>query len=219
MLPGSLDQGNRNMAVSARLSRALPISATNSSAVGCSLQPHADRHRSSLTPQNCGFPPSVSSHQHKQDARGTRHAAAPPLPEDWMSVLRVLVIDDSLVIRGIFERMLATNRDIQLVGLASDIDQARDLVETCLPDIITLDLAMPGIGGLGFLDELASQRHAPIVVISGSTVLGSAIGQDAIARGASACFDKAKLVSDAPQLLRLLKKTVEKAKKEREKAH
>ena len=75
------------------------------------------------------------------------------------------------------------------------------------PNIITLDLMMPGIGGLAFLDELAHRAHCPIVVVSSTTKPGTPAETEALARGADACFDKAKIISSAPAFFALLKKT------------
>ena len=66
---------------------------------------------------------------------------------------------------------------------------------------------MPGIGGIAFLDEIADQRHPPIVVVSSSTEQGSAATIEALEHGADACFDKRKIVSEAAEFMKLIKKT------------
>jgi two-component system chemotaxis response regulator CheB len=70
---------------------------------------------------------------------------------------------------------------------------------------------MPGIDGMHFLDELRDERHAPIVVLSSSTRDGAPETERAISHGAHACFDKAKLVSDAGMFLRVLKTAVKRS--------
>ena len=119
----------------------------------------------------------------------------------------VLIIDDSLTVRAIIEQMLAGDQELQVVGSASDVATARALILEHMPRVITLDLAMPGMDGLSFLDELGEGAHAPVLVISSLTRHGSDSANEAIARGAVACFDKAHLVSHAKDFRRLLKKS------------
>ena len=119
----------------------------------------------------------------------------------------VLIIDDSLTVRAIIEEMLAGDGDLTVVGSASDVDTARAMIDRHRPRVITLDLSMPGMDGLSFLDELAASPHAPVLVVSSHTRHGSDTEHDAIARGAVACFDKARLVSHAKDFRRLLKKS------------
>jgi two-component system chemotaxis response regulator CheB len=123
-----------------------------------------------------------------------------------MARYEILIVDDSLTIRGILEHVLGADPDCRVVGVASDVEMARKLIKDEAPNIITLDLAMPGIDGLSFLDELSQHHHAPVVVISSSTTTGDAISKEAMARGAAACFDKARVVSDTRRLLALLKR-------------
>jgi len=124
----------------------------------------------------------------------------------------VLVIDDSLTIRGIIESVLEKDGAWELIGPASDIEHARTLIRDRRPDVITLDLAMPGTGGLAFLDELQGSDHPPVVVVSSSTRDDSAESAEAKRKGAFACFDKARLVAEAPKLMRVFHKAAEKAR-------
>ncbi len=128
-----------------------------------------------------------------------------------MDCLRVLVIDDSLTIRAMIEQIVENEPGGRVVGTAADVPAARRMLVDLLPNVITLDLAMPGIDGMQFLDELRDERHAPIVVLSSSTRDGAPETERAIAHGANACFDKAKLVSDARTFLRVLKTAVKRS--------
>lgn len=119
----------------------------------------------------------------------------------------VLIIDDSLTVRAIIEEMLSEDRDLRVIGSAADVDTARILIERYRPSVITLDLAMPGIDGMSFLDELAAIPHAPVLVVSSHTPDHSDMAHQAIARGAAACFDKAHLVSHAKDFRRALRKS------------
>jgi chemotaxis response regulator CheB len=119
----------------------------------------------------------------------------------------VLIIDDSLTVRAIIEEMLSGDPHLRVIGSASDVETARLLIERYRPSVITLDLAMPGIDGMSFLDELAAIPHAPVLVVSSHTPDDSDTAHQAIARGAVACFDKAHLVSHAKDFRRALRKS------------
>lgn len=126
-----------------------------------------------------------------------------------MRTIRVLVIDDSLTIRGILESILESHPDHLLVDLASDVEQAKAYLRQHKPDVITLDLALPGINGMQFLEELALGPHAPVVVVSSSTQPDSETAEAALKAGAFACFDKARLVQEAPRLVKVLHKAAD----------
>lgn len=131
-----------------------------------------------------------------------------------MRTVRVLVIDDSLTIRGILESILGRHKDIQIVGLASDVEEAKHYLEERQPDVITLDLALPGINGMEFLEELAAGPHAPVLVVSSSTQEKSEQAKAAIKAGAFACFDKRHLVQDAPRFVKVLHRAADERLKE-----
>lgn len=126
-----------------------------------------------------------------------------------MRTVRVLVIDDSLTIRGILESILERGADIQIVGLASDVDEAKQYLKERQPDVITLDLALPGIDGMDFLAELAKGPHAPVLVVSSSTQDKSEKALAAVKAGAFACFDKARLVQDSTRFMKVLHKAAD----------
>lgn len=121
-------------------------------------------------------------------------------------MIKVLIVDDSLTIRAMMEQVISQDAECEVVGIAADVETARALMRGTRPDVITLDLAMPGIDGLHFLDELADRRHAPVMVVSSATKDGTVAADEAIAHGADACFDKAKVISDVQRFIRLLKK-------------
>jgi len=131
-----------------------------------------------------------------------------------MRTVRVLVIDDSLIIRGIVESILERHNDIHIVGLASDVNEAKQHLKDRQPDVITLDLALPGIDGMDFLKELAEGTHPPVLVVSSSTSDKSEKAKAAIAAGAFACFDKARLVQEAPRFVKVLRKAADERLKE-----
>lgn len=126
-----------------------------------------------------------------------------------MRIVRVLVIDDSLTIRAILESILGRHADFQIVGLANDVEEAKVFLAERQPDVITLDLALPGMNGMEFLEELAAGPHPPVVVVSSSTQTKSEKAAAAIKSGAVACFDKARLVQDANRFVKVLRRVAE----------
>jgi chemotaxis response regulator CheB len=123
--------------------------------------------------------------------------------------MRLLVVDDSATIRAIVEQIVEGDPDCHIVGVAGDVDTARRLVEQLRPNLITLDLNLPGTPGLEFLNELGERlNQLAVVVLSSSTAAESPAVRLAMARGASACFDKNRVVSHASDFLRLLRKTL-----------
>src|SRR5215813_11774406 len=81
-------------------------------------------------------------------------------------ILRALVVDDSAYVRKVIKQMLGRSPFIDVVGVARDGEEALTLVDQLRPDVVTLDLIMPGMGGLGFIREQMAKRPLPIVVVS-----------------------------------------------------
>jgi two-component system chemotaxis response regulator CheB len=80
--------------------------------------------------------------------------------------IRVLVVDDSAFLRKVVSQMLARSPRVEVVATARDGEEALELVERLKPDVVTLDLMMPGMGGVGFLREQMRRRPLPVVVCS-----------------------------------------------------
>ncbi len=87
--------------------------------------------------------------------------------------IKVLVVDDSALIRSLLSEIIRADPQLQLVGAASDAFVARDLIKKHAPDVITLDVEMPRMDGLTFLDKLMRGRPTPVVMISSLTEQGS----------------------------------------------
>ncbi len=81
-------------------------------------------------------------------------------------VVRVLVVDDSAYVRKVIKQMLSRSPFVEVVGTARDGEEALELVQSLKPDVVTLDLIMPGMGGLGFLRTQMSRNRLPVVVVS-----------------------------------------------------
>ena len=82
---------------------------------------------------------------------------------------RVLIVDDSAIVRSILERELAKFPDIEIVGTASDPYRARDKILSLKPDIMTLDIEMPRMDGLTFLQKLSRYFPLPVIIVSSVT--------------------------------------------------
>ena len=80
--------------------------------------------------------------------------------------IRVLIIDDSALIRQLLSELLGTDPDIEVVGTAPDPIIARERIKALNPDVITLDIEMPKMDGLTFLEKIMSLRPTPVVVVS-----------------------------------------------------
>ncbi|WP_108398180.1 protein-glutamate methylesterase/protein-glutamine glutaminase [Devosia submarina] len=87
--------------------------------------------------------------------------------------IKVLVVDDSALIREVLTRMLMRDGDIQVVGTATDPIEAREKIKTLNPDVVTLDIEMPNMNGLQFLDKLMRLRPTPVIMVSTLTKKGA----------------------------------------------
>ena len=87
--------------------------------------------------------------------------------------IKVLVVDDSALIRSLLGEIIRQEPGMQLVGSAADAFIAKDMVMALEPDVITLDIEMPKIDGLTFLDRLMKARPTPVLMISTLTEKGA----------------------------------------------
>lgn len=87
--------------------------------------------------------------------------------------IKVLVVDDSALIREVLTRMLSRDGDIDVVGTATDPIDAREKIKALNPDVVTLDIEMPNMNGLQFLDRLMRLRPTPVVMVSTLTKKGA----------------------------------------------
>lgn len=104
--------------------------------------------------------------------------------------IRVLIVDDSPTMRAILRRQLAKEPDIEVVGTANDALEGRQLIKELNPDVVTLDIEMPGMNGLTFLEKIMTLRPMPVIIVSGHTSKGCDISARALAIGAIDCYSK-----------------------------
>uniref|UniRef100_A0A7C3MGS9 Protein-glutamate methylesterase/protein-glutamine glutaminase n=1 Tax=Dictyoglomus thermophilum TaxID=14 RepID=A0A7C3MGS9_DICTH len=81
-------------------------------------------------------------------------------------IIRVLVVDDSAFVRKVLTNILSKSPFIEVVGTARDGEEALEKVEELKPDVVTLDLIMPRLDGIGFLKEQMKRRPLPVVIVS-----------------------------------------------------
>ena len=99
-------------------------------------------------------------------------------------MVRVLVVDDSALVRNILSQGLALDPGIEVVGTASDPYIARDKIIELQPDVLTLDVEMPRMDGVAFLRKLMPQYPIPVVMVSSLTQRGKQITMEALDAGA-----------------------------------
>jgi two-component system chemotaxis response regulator CheB len=98
--------------------------------------------------------------------------------------IKVLIVDDSAVVRKILSRELAQHKDIEVVGTAPDPYAARDKIVALQPDVLTLDVEMPRMDGITFLGKLMKYHPMPVIVFSSLTPQGGKTAMEALSLGA-----------------------------------
>jgi two-component system chemotaxis response regulator CheB len=107
-----------------------------------------------------------------------------------MSRIRVLVVDDSATMRGLITATLERDPRIEICGTASDPLEARQAIKALNPDVVTLDIEMPNMNGLEFLEKIMRLRPMPVVMVSSLTQQGAAATLEALEIGAFDCVGK-----------------------------
>jgi two-component system chemotaxis response regulator CheB len=101
-----------------------------------------------------------------------------------MQKLKVLIIDDSALIRSVMTEIVNSQPDMEVVGTAPDPLSAREMIKQTNPDVLTLDVEMPRMNGLEFLEKLMRLRPTPVVMVSTLTEAGSEAALKALELGA-----------------------------------
>ncbi|WAR46556.1 protein-glutamate methylesterase/protein-glutamine glutaminase [Methylomonas rapida] len=117
-----------------------------------------------------------------------------------MEKIKLLIVDDSALIRHMLTQIFNTAEDIEVVGTAGDPLIARDKIKALNPDVLTLDVEMPRMDGLTFLRNLMRLRPMPVVMISTLTAKGAEVTLEALSLGAVDFVAKPK--ADVPNALR-----------------
>ncbi len=98
--------------------------------------------------------------------------------------IKVLIIDDSALMRAVLTEIINGAADLNVVGAAPDPIAAREMIKALNPDVLTLDVEMPKMNGLEFLERLMKLRPMPVVMISTLTKGGSEVTLQALELGA-----------------------------------
>ncbi|WP_295756744.1 chemotaxis response regulator protein-glutamate methylesterase [Undibacterium sp.] len=107
--------------------------------------------------------------------------------------IKVLIVDDSALIRSVLSEIIGSQSDMEVVGVAPDPLVARELIKQTNPDVLTLDVEMPKMDGLDFLEKLMRLRPMPVIMVSSLTERGSEITMRALELGAVDFVTKPKL--------------------------
>ena len=107
--------------------------------------------------------------------------------------ISVVVVDDSALVRGLLTEIIDRQPDMHCVGAAADPLQAREMIRNLNPDVITLDIEMPRMDGLDFLQRLMRLRPMPVVMVSTLTERGADVTLKALELGAVDFVSKPKI--------------------------
>ncbi len=107
-----------------------------------------------------------------------------------MRPVRVLVVDDSATMRGLIRAALSRDPEVEVVGEAADAGAARTAIKALNPDVITLDVEMPRMNGIEFLDKIMRLRPTPVIMVSSLTSRGATATLEALEIGAFDCVAK-----------------------------
>jgi len=113
--------------------------------------------------------------------------------------VRVLVVDDSALMRKLIPQILETDNSIQVVGTAMDGNFGLKKIAELKPQVITLDLEMPGMGGLDMLKEIMRRHRIPVIVVSSHSTEGASVTLKALSLGAFDFVAKPRDVSQRMQ--------------------
>ena len=98
--------------------------------------------------------------------------------------VRVLVVDDSALMRKLIPQILQSDSSIQVVGTAMDGIFGLKKIEELKPQVVTVDLEMPGMGGLDMLKEIMRHHRVPVIVVSSHSLEGASVTLKALSLGA-----------------------------------
>ncbi len=126
--------------------------------------------------------PRIFKHQHNRDGcrPSSRHGRGPIMKKP----VRVLVVDDSALMRKLIPKILEADASIEVVGTAMDGNFGLKKIGDLSPDVITLDLEMPGLNGIDTLKEIMRRWRLPVIVVSSHSTEGASITLKALALGA-----------------------------------
>ena len=114
---------------------------------------------------------------------------------------RVLVVDDSMTMRALIRHALGGDPEITVVGEAANPYEAREMMKALDPDVVTLDVEMPDMNGIEFLEKIMTLRPTPVIMVSNLTAPGAAATLEALEIGAFDCIAKPGAQSNTFEVL------------------
>ncbi|MFM2371936.1 MAG: chemotaxis-specific protein-glutamate methyltransferase CheB [Pseudomonadota bacterium] len=121
--------------------------------------------------------------------------------------IRVVIVDDSATMRAILMNRLGKEPDIEVIAAAANAAEGRQMIRELDPDVVTLDVEMPGMNGLDFLAKIMELRPTPVIIVSGATQAGAEATARALALGAVDCYAKSGGIGldDGGRLARMIR--------------
>ena len=110
-----------------------------------------------------------------------------------MDKIKVMVVDDSAIVRQTLSELLSSDPSIEVIATAADPFKAAEKMRQQVPDVITLDIEMPQMDGITFLQKIMTQHPIPVVICSSLTGNNSELGMKALEYGAVDIITKPKL--------------------------
>jgi len=118
--------------------------------------------------------------------------------------IEVLIVDDSAVVRQVLSGILKSDPEIEVIGTASDPYEAVKHIKIKCPDVLTLDIEMPGMDGLTFLRKIMSQHPIPVVIVSRLTASNPDISLKAMEYGAVDVISKPVSLRESLEEIRIV---------------
>ena len=112
-----------------------------------------------------------------------------------MKKVKVLVVDDSLTMRALISGLLEKTGNVTVVGTADGAVEARQMIAQHNPDVITLDIEMPGVSGIQLLEEIMNTKPMPVIMFSTLTEKGAQYSKEALRLGSIGCFPKPRVAT------------------------
>ena len=107
--------------------------------------------------------------------------------------IRVLIVDDSAMVRRVLTLGLAADPELEVIGAASNAAAALEMLRDLRPDVVTLDVEMPAMNGLDLLKTYMRERPVPTVIISDRTPDGGPVAMAALEAGAVDVIEKPQI--------------------------
>ena len=113
-------------------------------------------------------------------------------------MVRLLIVDDSTFMRKALRHMVSADPEIEVIAEAGDGREAMEKVLALKPDVVTMDLIMPGVDGLWALEEIMKQRPTPVIIVSSVGTKTADVTKEAFDLGVVDVLCKLNMIFGAP---------------------